>query len=308
MLTHYGVTIDHGLVMDNQNFPFPMMVNRTVGNVTVREVQALAYPYFVDIFPDGMERDHPALRSQPNVTLQWTSPVSTTQVTVGGTTSDVLLNSSESAWINPGTDILPNYEFYPETGFQAGSNLGQYSLAVSIQGVFESYFKGKPSPLSVEPTSGSETAEVDPAVETAVLAPVIEQSAGTARLVVIGGAAFLDDFVLQLSSQISQDRVLNNLLFVQNLVDWSVEDLDLLNIRSRGTYTRVLKPLETNQQTTWEVANYIIGLIIPLIVYIYWRQRRLNEPPMELLTEREIQSQLIDNNPESSETNLEAES
>ena len=77
--------------------------------------------------------------------------------------------------------------------------------------------------------------------------------------------------------------MLNNLLFVQNLVDWSVEDLDLLNIRSRGTYTRVLQPLQANQQTTWEVFNYIVALLGPLVIYLYWRQRRLNEPPLELL-------------------------
>jgi ABC-2 type transport system permease protein len=101
--------------------------------------------------------------------------------------------------------------------------------------------------------------------------------------VVICGTAFIDDFVLRLSSQISEDRLLNNLLFVQNLVDWSVEDLDLLNIRARGTYTRVLQPLEPQGQTTWELVNYFIALLIPLLIYFFWRQRRLNEEPMELL-------------------------
>jgi ABC-2 type transport system permease protein len=302
LLEHFGVSVETGLVMDAQNYPFPMMVNRTVGNITVQEVQALDYPFFVDIYPDGMNTEHPSLHSQPTVTLQWTSPLSVTQ-SLTGLTSEVLLYSSGNAWIKPDSDILPNYELYPETGFLSGNNFEQYPLAVAVQGTFESFFKGKPPPLNAEEPSGdAETVADDPATSVVSIAPVIEQSAGTARLVVVGGAAFLDDLVLQLSSRISQDRLLNNLLFVQNLVDWSLEDLDLLNIRSRGTYTRVLRPLETRQQTRWEVANYIIALMIPLVIYLFWRQQRLNEAPLELLPKHEIAAQFAQHNPEKSDT------
>jgi ABC-2 type transport system permease protein len=308
LLEHYGVSVGTGLVMDTQNYPFPMLVNRKVGQVTVQEIQALDYPFFVDIYPDGMDSEHPALRSQPTVTLQWTSPISITQNTLNGLTSDVLLYSSENAWIKPDTNILPDYNLYPDMGFPPGDSHQQYPLAVAIQGTFESYFKGKPSPLSAEPAEGVEVGPTDSATNAASLAPVIEQSAGTARLVVVGGASFLDDLVLRISSQISQDRSQNNLLFTQNLVDWSVEDLDLLNIRSRGTSTRVLQPLETQQQTTWEIVNYIIALLIPLMIYFYWRYRRLNEAPIELLSEAEIADQLNQHHHEKADTNPEAKS
>jgi ABC-2 type transport system permease protein len=307
MLEHHGIRVNTGLVMDTQNYPFPMMVNRTVGNITVQEIQALDYPFFVDIFPNGMNTEHPALRSQPTVTLQWTSPLSLTQGTLDRLSSEVLLYSTENAWIKPDTNILPNYELFPEAGFPPGSSQQQYPLAVAVQGTFESFFKGKPSPLSAEPAEGTETETTDPATSAALLAPVIEQSAGTARLVVVGGAAFLDDFVLQLSSRIGQDRSINNLLFVQNLVDWSVEDLDLLNIRSRGTYTRVLQPLEANQQTTWEAANYVVALVIPLVIYLYWRQQRLNEVPMELIPKTEVADYLHKPDPNNTGSNPEVE-
>jgi len=305
LLEHFGVNIGTGLVMDTQNYPFPMLVNRKVGQVTVQEVQALNYPYFVDIYPDGMDAQHPALRSQPTVTLQWTSPISVTQNTLNGLTSDALLYSSKNAWINPDTNILPDYNLYPDMGFPTGDSHQQYPLAVAVQGTFESYFKGKPSPLSAAPAEGTEVGPADSATNAASSAPVIEQSAGAARLVVVGGASFLDDLVLRISSQISQDRSQNNLLFAQNLVDWSVEDLDLLNIRSRGTSTRVLQPLEAQQQTTWEIVNYIIALLIPLMIYFYWRYRRLNEAPIELLSEAEIADQLNQHH-EKTDTNPEA--
>ena len=286
LLEHYGISIDNSLVMDTQNLPFPVAVNRQVGNVTVQEIQAMDYPFFVDIYPDGMNSDHPALRNQPTVTLQWTSPVSTSLGSSGDMTTEVLLHSTKNSWTKTDYVILPDFNTYPDYGFPTGSQQQQYPLAVSLQGSFVSYFKGKASPLDTQASESSETSSTDLSTATGSQVPVIEQSPNSARLVVIGGASFLDDFVLRLSSQFNQDRPLNNLLFVQNLVDWTVEDLDLLNIRARGTYSRVLQPLEPEQQTTWEVANYIVALLGPLALYIYWRQKRLNEQPIELIPDK----------------------
>jgi ABC-2 type transport system permease protein len=77
----------------------------------------------------------------------------------------------------------------------------------------------------------------------------IEISPDTARLVVIGSAEFLNDIVFDLSASLTRDRYLNSLQFVQNTVDWSVEDLDLLTIRSRGSATRALNPLTEQDQS-----------------------------------------------------------
>ena len=283
LLASYGVNLDSELVMDTQNIPFPVLVNRQVGNSTVQEIQALDYPFFVDILPDGMDTEHPVLRSQPTVTLPWTSPVHTSLDNHPNLNADVLLYSSENAWLTSDTNIMPDLDTYPGSGFPGGTDQQQVPLAVAIQGNFESFFKGKPSPL--EETSSTES--VVPDTGTTSQTPTIEQSPGSARLIVVGGASFIDDFVFQLTSRISQDRSLNNLQFLQNAVDWSVEDLDLLSIRSRGTSTHLLLPLESDQQTRWEVANYIIALLFLAMIYIYYRQRRLNEAPMELLPRSE---------------------
>jgi len=92
----------------------------------------------------------------------------------------------------------------------------------------------------------------------------------------------VNDLVLQLSSRLSQDRYLNNLQFAQNAVDWSVEDLDLLTIRARGTSTRVLRPLSENQRTLWEAGNYVVALLALAGLGLVWRARQRSEPPMEL--------------------------
>jgi ABC-2 type transport system permease protein len=103
-----------------------------------------------------------------------------------------------------------------------------------------------------------------------------------ARLVVVGSAEFLTDVVFQISSSLTQDRYLNSLQFLQNAVDWSVEDLDLLSIRSRGTQTRVLTPMASGDQRFWEVLNYVLALAGLATIGGVWYVRRRNERPMEL--------------------------
>ena len=105
----------------------------------------------------------------------------------------------------------------------------------------------------------------------------------TARLVVIGSVEFLDDFVFRLSSNLGGDRYLNSLQFVQNAVDWSVEDLDLLNIRTRGTYARVLNPMMESEQTMWEGLNYAVALLALIGFAVNWSVQRRNERPMVLI-------------------------
>jgi ABC-2 type transport system permease protein len=102
-------------------------------------------------------------------------------------------------------------------------------------------------------------------------------------LVVIGSAEFLDDVVFDISSNLTRDRYLNSLQFIQNAVDWSVEDLDLLSIRSRGSATRILSPAAESQQSFWEGLNYAIALLSLIGIGAVWSARRKNEQPMELI-------------------------
>jgi ABC-2 type transport system permease protein len=118
-------------------------------------------------------------------------------------------------------------------------------------------------------------------------AGIIERSPESSRLVVVGSAEFLDDVVLEISRSQSQDRYLHNLQFVQNAVDWAVEDEDLLSIRSRGTFTRLLNPLTRAEQSFWEALNYGFALLGLIVVGVFWYMRRRNEEPMIPTDEQE---------------------
>ena len=162
------------------------------------------------------------------------------------------------------------------------------SLAASLRGSFESYFKDKPSPFLEEEAEGETTAapeEVTVGGEESEepIPGTIETSPQSSRLVVIGSAEFVDDVVLQISSSLSQDRYLHNLQLLQNAVDWSVEDEDLLSIRSRGTYARLLKPMEKDEQSFWEGLNYAVALLAVIGIGVVWNVRQRSEEPMPLV-------------------------
>lgn len=285
MLASYGVTISRSLVMDPQNEPFPVQVPRNVGGLQVQEIQALPYPFFPDVRANGMDRTSPIVSQLPAVTMNFASPITLDETKNANRTTSVLLKSSDGSWLRTSTDIQPNFDLYPQTGFLLEGQRGSYPLAVSVQGVFDSYFKDKPSPLTAQ-TAPAPAQPADPAATPTPVPPVttslIESSPATARLVVIGSGEFVDDLILQLSSRLTQDRYLNNLQFMQNAVDWSVEDLDLLTIRSRGTTTRVLNPMEPREQSTWEIVNYAVALAALVGIGALWYARRRNERPLEL--------------------------
>ncbi|MGC9467983.1 MAG: Gldg family protein [Anaerolineae bacterium] len=289
MLAHYGFTVEASLVLDTQNEPFPIPVTRQVGGYQVQEIQALDYPMFVDIRSDGMAKDSPIVSGLPAVTLNWASPITVDATKNAEREVTALLKSSPQSWLQEGYDIQPDFELYPETGFPSLGTTQSYTLAVSARGVFESYFADRASPLEEAAQSEAEVAgEGTPTPETPTTVGTIEVSPDTARLVVIGSLEFVDDIVLELSQTLGGDRYLNNLKFVQNAVAWSVEDLDLLNIRSRGTSARVLIPMEENEQSFWEILNYALALAALVVIGGASAVRRRSEAPMALLPREEV--------------------
>lgn len=288
MLAHYGINVGQSLVLDPQNEPFPVQVARNVGGLVVQELQAINYPFFPDIRPDAMDRDSPIVSRLSAVTMNFVSPVELDSEKNADRATSVLLRSSAQSWLRTDTNVQPSFEQFPELGFPVEGEQKAYPLAVSVQGVFESYFKDKPSPFQAETES-----PLDPSAEpslnpTPIPGPsqpsgTIEASPDTARLVVIGSAEFVDDIVLQLSANLTRDRYLNNLQFIQNAVDWSVEDLDLLTIRARGATTRVLRPMEAREQSLWEILNYGVALVALVVIGAAWRARKRSEQPMPLI-------------------------
>jgi ABC-2 type transport system permease protein len=285
MLSSYGIDVEQSLVLDAQNEAFPVQVTRSVGGAQVQEIQAIDYPFFVDIRSEGMAAGNPIVSNLSAVTLNWASPITIDEEKNAERQVTTVLQSTSRSWTQADTNIQPDFDTYPNLGFPTGTENKAYTLAVSVQGVFESAFKGQPSPLASAESAGEEGAPTEEATATpqGQVPATIERSPETARLVVFGSAEFVDDIVFQISSALEPDRYLNSLKLVQNAVAWSTEDLDLLGIRARGTYARVLTPLTEQQQSMWEGANYIVALVGLGAIGLVSNMRRRSERPLELL-------------------------
>jgi ABC-2 type transport system permease protein len=279
MLDSYGIKVEQSLVMDPQNEPFPVQVNRNVGGMQVREIQALNYPFFVDVRPNAMDSSSAIVAGLPAVTMQWASPVVVDPDKNAQRNVVTLLRSSSGSWLRTDTNIQPDLDKYPENGFPVEGEQASQPLAVSIQGVFDSYFKDKPSPLEAKAEGTDANAQAQP--QTASVG-TIKASPESARLIVVGSAEFLNDTVFNISSTLTRDRYLNSLQFMQNAVDWSAEDLDLLSIRAHSSTVHILNPMTEQQQSFWEGLNYALALLALLGIGLLWRWQQRNEQPMEL--------------------------
>ena len=127
---------------------FPVVVNRQSGSFQIQEIQAIDYPFFVNVLPDGMTKGHPTTASLPAVMMTYSSPLELSEDLGENLEATVLLESSSKSWLRTNTDIQPQLEIYPNLGFPIEGDQQGHPLAVVMRGQFESFFKDKPSPLA----------------------------------------------------------------------------------------------------------------------------------------------------------------
>ena len=120
----------------------------------------------------------------------------------------------------------------------------------------------KPAPSSGEEAQAPAEAEDEP-----VVTGMIDKSPESARLILIGSNEAFTDQTLQLSRAAANDRFVNSLQFLENVVDWALEDRALLSIRSRAHFARTLVPMTREQKAFWEYLNYAIVLVGLALIY-----------------------------------------
>lgn len=277
MLESYGVIVGDSLVMDYQNAPFPLQVQRDLGDMVVNEIQALNYPYFVDVRPNKMDFDSPVVQGLPLLTMSWASPVTVDETMLAEGRVTTLVNSSDAAWETTSANPQPDLELYPEIGFPVSAELASYPLAVAVEGSFGSHFVGQPSPFDGDEETG------DGEQDSAARIGLIEGSPNNTRLVVLGSAEFVNDNVYQISANFGGDRFFSNLQFVANAIDWFTEDVSLATIRSRGSAARILPLIDETAQNRWVLINYAVAIIGLLLIGGVWQIQRRAEEPIQLI-------------------------
>ncbi len=154
----------------------------------------------------------------------------------GATTMVLARSTGESGRIPHVQSIHPNsYKIRDPAETQ-----GSWPLLATGRGSFTSFFADKPIP---DPQPGDDEARI--------------RESGPTRLVVAGSADF----------------VANNLTFMQNLVDWAVEDGSLVSIRSKSVQIPALEPIEPDE--LWRIKLFnLLGPSLMLVLFGVLRRFR----------------------------------
>ena len=245
-LAAYGVRVNDNLIGDMQN---PGLLTITQQEGFFRMMSQVPYPFIPNL--RDFNRDNVMVKDLERVGVYYASSIDTSVARARGLRTEPLFYSSPKSTVQEQA-----YNINPTTRWrQEDFDRGQQVLAAVVYGPFTSYFKDKPVPAA------SDTAAV-PALHE----PTVTTSPEN-RIVVVGdGEFFVDD-------KGGSDR--DNLLFFQNLVDWLMQDEDLIGIRSREVTDR---PLRSVSPATKNIVKYANMLGSPLLVVILgivaWQLRR----------------------------------
>ena len=275
-LSSNGVTIEDVFVLDSSSGDLPVPVERNIGGLTFREIQMLKYPHFPDLRSTSLNQYNPVTASLDQITLSWVSPI--TIADNPNLQFDKLLKSSEGSWLSSAADLVPNYELFPETGFAIDGERISHTLAISLEGNFESFFKDKDSPLlepaeETDSTANEDVSESDDLEEeTLKVASVIDRSSDSAKLIVVASNNFASDISLDLVSQSLNAAYGKPISLIQNAIDWSLEDEILLSLRGKTQLARTLIPMSGNETRLIEYINYFFATVGIFAVWL-WRNR-----------------------------------
>ncbi len=281
-LVHMGVEIGESLVMDPKNAAFPVPVTRRAGVFSFQELMMLDYPYFPDIRAPGLNPEAIITSGLPQVTLAWASPIELDAEKNAQREVLELLRTSSGSWLSTSTDVMPRFNEQGLSAFAPEGDQASRLVGVLVQGRFDSFFKGKPSPLLAEDADGAEdTADADAEAaddeqeedSLGVVSTVIERSPQSARLFVFASNGFLADQTLRMIGAADGTIYDNSVQLMANVVDYALEDETLLGIRARGSFNRTLPPLAEREQMAIEVLNYGLALAGIVLVFLAHRWR-----------------------------------
>lgn len=286
-LAHMGISMGESMVLDAQNDALPIPVQRQVGPIAVQEIRMLPYGFFADIRTGGLNKENPITSGLGQLTINWASPIEINAEKNKERKVVTLLTSSEKSWTSDSLDVVPNYRAFPEIGFSTTEKPQSKILAALVEGRFDSFFAGKPSPLMKkdDPEKEDKTdkeASDQPKKESKTeskksIGSVIERSGESARIILIASQGFASDNVLDLASQGMGTVYSKPLELLQNSVDWSLEDRGLLSIRSRGHFSRTLEQLDQTTRMALEYIHYAIAILGLVAVWFWRKQVRLKE-------------------------------
>jgi len=269
-LSHFGINIPTEIVMDERSSGFPAIRKRVVQGYTIKEPYLAPYPFFVDIRGESLNSDQAITAGLRQVTMSWSSPILVDSKKNTGRTVTDLIKSSEKSWKSDNISIEADRTLYPNYGYMIPEAKEPSTLAVMVEGEFESFFKGKKSPLlnkEKNSTSDNEEKKEDKKNDIGVVTSVIEKSPKNSSLIIFASNEFVADDTIQIQGMLGGSAYLNSIQLIENTVDWILEDRGLLALRNRRHFARTLMPLADNEKRNWEMMNYAVAFFGLLAIY-----------------------------------------
>jgi ABC-2 type transport system permease protein len=263
LLEHWGVKVGDTLVMSDSNAPFPQPVQKRLPNGPVLQtLEMIPYPFFPDLRGEKLNSEHAITTGITTMTMPWSSPVSVTSDTLEDREWSWLLRTDDDARLREGgrieaeigPDRLPTW---PLTGEPTQALLG-----MAVSGKFPSYFADKPNPLFANGDEGADES-----------GRTLKASVAAGNLVVLGSSEIVSDLLIQLAQGMQSEQHAGNTQLLQNVLDWTVEDTDLLSIRTAGAFSRTLAPLNDAEARAVEIRTWF-WVLVPVVAVVLIPQIR----------------------------------
>ncbi|MBN1127834.1 MAG: GldG family protein [Chitinispirillaceae bacterium] len=266
LVKFYGAKVEQSMLLDAScgQVQVPQKVGPFSMNV------AMPYPYFVRLGAESFFKDNPAVAPLSDVILPWPNPITllvdlvtpeksgakdtaaSTASVQSGVKAVVLAKTSPKSWTVSGyIDLNPQQQWQP-----AADKLMPHPVAVHLNGSFKSFFAGKSVPPLKQEVLGDSLSKIDLANDLHANRAVAESnSAG--QLVVVSNAGFVS----------SQNAAPQNIMMIQNLVDWFSQDANLIAVRTRAVKDRTIDAdLLKKGSSKPGVIRFINIIAMPLIV------------------------------------------
>jgi gliding-associated putative ABC transporter substrate-binding component GldG len=231
MMTHYGVRLGNDMVVDRvaSMASFSSGFFRFMSN----------YLLWPKVVKKGFNQDHPIVSKLETMTLPWTRSMEAVSSPPDSVEVTLLASSSPASWTTTNfMNLNPQQQFTPPKE----EDVLQHGLIYALNGVFPSFFAGKPIPE----------------IEDSTAAPI--DSVGrrdigdAAQIITVGNTYFCID-----------QQVQGNLVFLLNAVDWMSLGDELIGIRSRHVVDRPLKEISEGQKG---LIRFIGIVAVPLVVVL----------------------------------------
>lgn len=268
LVKFYGAKVEQNMLLDASCGQ--VQVPQKVGPFTMNV--ALPYPYFVRLGAESFLKNNPAVAPLSEVIMPWPSAITllvdlanpdktgkkdtaaSTSSVQSGVKAVILAKTSPKSWTASGSiDLNPQQQWQP-----AADKLMPHAVAAYLSGSFKSYFSGKTVPPLHAAAPGDSLGKIniqnDPNMNRAVVG-----SNNAGHLVVISNSAFVS----------AQNGSPQNIMMVQNLIDWLSQDANLIAVRTRSVKDRTIDAdLLKKGSSKPGIIRFINIIAMPLLVIL----------------------------------------